>query len=89
MWGISARKRASANGVFSKLWAPLGYRLFYGTYYLGVPKSDPDFGNYPNVIYSYPYLETLRKISALEMHGPFRHPVGDYVLVVKGLRFRA
>ena len=34
-------------GLFSKLWALFGYRLYYGTQYLGVPKWDPDFGNYP------------------------------------------
>ena len=34
-------------GLFSKLWAPFGYRLYYGTYYVGVPKRDPNFGSYP------------------------------------------
>ena len=28
-------------------WARLGYRLYYGTYYEGVPKWDPDIGNSP------------------------------------------
>ena len=32
---------------FSKLCAPFGYILYYGTIYSGVPKWDPDFGNYP------------------------------------------
>ena len=27
--------------------APVDLRLYYGTCYLGVPKRDPDFGNYP------------------------------------------
>ena len=30
-----------------KITRPLGYRLYYGTSYLGVPKWDPNFGNYP------------------------------------------
>ena len=34
-------------GLFSKVCAPCGYRIRYGTSYLGVPKWDPSFGNYP------------------------------------------
>ena len=33
--------------VFSKLWTPFGHELCYGTCYLGVPKSDANFGNCP------------------------------------------
>ena len=35
-------------GLFPKILAFLGYRLFYGTYYLGVLKWDPHFADYPN-----------------------------------------
>ena len=34
-------------GLFSKSWAPFGYRLLYGTSYSKVPKWDPYFENYP------------------------------------------
>ena len=34
--------------MFSKLWAPFGYGLYYSTSYLGIPKWDPNFGNYPH-----------------------------------------
>ena len=39
--------------IRNQIWAVLkimgsfGYRLYYGTQYLGVPKWDPNFGNYP------------------------------------------
>ena len=36
-----------ANVLFSKLWAP--FFCDACTYYSGVPKWDPNFGNYPNV----------------------------------------
>ena len=26
---------------------PFGYELYYGTQYFGVPRWDPNFGNYP------------------------------------------
>ena len=32
-------------GYSQKCWAPSGYKISYGTYYLGVPKWDPNFGN--------------------------------------------
>ena len=37
-------------GFFSKFRASFGYRLYYCTYFLGVPKWDPDFGNYTFVM---------------------------------------
>ena len=30
-----------------KIMAAFGYGLYYGTYHLGVPKWDPNFGNHP------------------------------------------
>ena len=34
-------------GCFQNYGAPFGYRFYYGIHYLGVPKWDPNFGNYP------------------------------------------
>ena len=34
--------------LFSKLWALSGLGLYYCTYYLGGPKWDPNFRNYPH-----------------------------------------
>ena len=36
----------ASYGLFSKLWAHAGDRLYYGIQYLRVPKWDPNFGNY-------------------------------------------
>ena len=36
----------SSYGLFSNIWALFGYRLYGGTSFLGVPKWDPNFGNY-------------------------------------------
>ena len=36
------------NRLFSKLWAPFDYGLYCGTEYLGVPKWDLNFRNYPD-----------------------------------------
>ena len=44
---------ATRGGVFkiygwlSKLWSLFGSLIYYGTYYLGYPKRDPNFDNYP------------------------------------------
>ena len=35
-------------GWLSKLWSLFGSLLEYGTYYLGYPKKDPNFHNYPD-----------------------------------------
>ena len=37
-------------GVALKMMAPSGYRLLFGTEYLGVPICDPNFGNHPDVL---------------------------------------
>ena len=34
-------------GWLSKLWSAFGSLIYYGTYYLGYPKRDPNFDNYP------------------------------------------
>ena len=34
-------------GLFSKSWAPSGHVFYYGTECLGIPKWDPNFGDYP------------------------------------------
>ena len=34
-------------GLLSKLWSLFGSLLLYGTYYLGYPKRDHNFDNYP------------------------------------------
>ena len=33
-------------GWLSKLWSLFGSLIYYGTYYLGYPKRDPNFDNY-------------------------------------------
>ena len=40
--------QAYSKGWLSKLWSP----LWYGTYYLGYPKRDPNFDNHPKVYYN-------------------------------------
>ena len=47
LWTLILTFYEDENWLFSKLWAPVGSELYYGTSYLGVPKWDPNFGNYP------------------------------------------
>ena len=35
--------------LFSKLWAPFSYRLFYGTWFLGIIKSDFNSESYAHM----------------------------------------
>ena len=37
------------HGWFSKSWSPFGYSSRFTTAPIGVPKQDPNFGNYPHV----------------------------------------
>ena len=37
-------------GWLSKLWSLLGSLVKYGTYYLGYPKRDFNFDNYPSLV---------------------------------------
>ena len=48
---LTANVIVSEYGLFPKLWAAFGYRLYYGTKYSVVPIWDPNFGNYP---YAFP-----------------------------------
>ena len=36
----------SSSRLFSNFWARCGSRLYYDTLYFGIPKWDPNFGNY-------------------------------------------
>ena len=41
---------------------PFGSLLYYGTYYLGYLKRDPNFENYPHVLSPGAFLESEKKV---------------------------
>ena len=50
VWGKNLLKeRGNYIRFVIKIVDPFADRLCYGNYYLGVPKSDPNFSNYPLV----------------------------------------
>ena len=44
----SLTRTLSTDGWFSKLLSLLGPLMNYGTFYVGCPKRDPNFDNYPD-----------------------------------------
>ena len=60
----------SPHGLFSKFWAPFGYRSYFGTSYLGVQKWDPSFGNYPHETTAAAKVDEARGLSISLIEDP-------------------